>query len=51
MESVIEERYGKVTVHYFEEDGVELQKARPEDVRIGELLEEGYDCRKGTISF
>ncbi len=50
MEGMTEERYGKVSVRYFEGDGVKLQEARPENVRIGELLEEGYDCRRGTIS-
>lgn len=50
VKGMTEERYGKVTVRYFEGDGIELQKAHPEDIQIGELLEEGYDCRRGTIS-
>ena len=41
------ETYGNVTVFY-EEGLLETQQARPEDAKILELVEAGYDCRRGT---
>lgn len=46
----MEERYGKVSVRYFNKEAIELQEERSEDARILELLEDGYDCRRGTQS-
>lgn len=43
----MEERFGKVTVTY-EEGADRLEEPRPEDMRIRELVESGYDCRRGT---
>lgn len=43
-----EERYGNVSVYSLDPDAVALQTAREEDARILELLEEGYDCRRGS---
>lgn len=43
------ETFGNVTVTY--EDGADkLERIRPEDQRIRELVESGYDCRRGTES-
>lgn len=42
------EIYGKVRVFYEKEDRIRIQQARPEDEKIRELVEAGYDCRRGT---
>ncbi|MBS6396890.1 MAG: hypothetical protein KH452_07030 [Clostridiales bacterium] len=42
----MQERFGNVTVTY-EEEAAKLQQARPEDERVRQLVEEGYDCRRG----
>lgn len=42
------ERYGNVTVFYEDEDPLKTGQPRPEDVKIRELVETGYDCRRGT---
>lgn len=44
------ETYGNVTVFYEKEDLLETQRACPEDAKIRELVEAGYDCRRGTES-
>lgn len=43
----MEERFKNVTVTY-EEGADKLEQVRPEDMRIDELVETGYDCRQGT---
>lgn len=43
-----EELFGNVKVICFEDGLEELQNMRPEDVKVRELVESGYDCRRGT---
>lgn len=42
----MQETFGNVTVTYEEEDA-RLQTAQPEDEKIRELAEKGYDCSRG----
>lgn len=42
------ETYGNVTVFCEREDLLATQQACPEDEKIRELVEAGYDCRRGT---
>lgn len=43
----MQETFGNVTVTY-EEEAAKLQAAQPEDEKIRELVEAGYDCSRGT---
>ncbi len=43
----MQERIGNVTITYSKEAAA-LEEARMEDAKIRELLEAGYDCRRGT---
>lgn len=45
----MQERFGNVTVTY-EEEEAKLQCPAPEDGKIMELVEAGYDCRRGDES-
>ena len=42
------ERYGNVMVFYEDEDLLKTEQPCPEDEKIRELVEAGYDCRRGT---
>lgn len=42
----LEEQYGKVTLHC--EEGEDGRSPQPEDAKILELVEAGYDCRRGS---
>lgn len=44
----LQETYGKVTIRWKGENADQLALVRPEDVRVRELVEAGYDCRRGT---
>ena len=41
----MQEQFGHVTVTY-EEKTASLQQPRPEDLRVEQLLEEGFDCKR-----
>ncbi len=43
-----EEQYGNVTVRYMDKDILKTEPVRPEDEMIRELVESGYDCRRGA---
>ncbi len=43
----MQEQFGNVTLLY-DEEYAELEEIRPQDRKLRELVEAGYDCRRGT---